>query len=97
MAYVCSATWVASEGREGIVRDALKDLTPASREESGNLYYQVYLDPDEPRVFRIFEVYRDADAFTAHAQSEHFATYALGKAIPELESRTRTFFVTLDD
>lgn len=96
MAFVCSATWTAQEGQEETVREALQHLSPASRTEPGNIYYQAHQDPAEPRIFRIFEVYTDADAFKAHATYDHFEKWALGQAIPALETRQRDFSQTLD-
>lgn len=96
MAFVCSATWIAKDGEAETVRSALEQLSPASREEPGNLYYQAHQSPDEPNVFRIFEVYADEDAFKAHGTSPHFEKWALGQAIPALETRQRDFTETLD-
>lgn len=96
MAFVCNAIWVAKPGSEGLVQEALRQLSPASRAEVGNLYYQAYQDPEEPRVFRIFEIYVDEDAFKAHGQYDHFTQWAVGSAIPELEDRRREFYQTLD-
>lgn len=96
MAFVCSATWIAKPGEEETVRDALEKLSPASRKEPGNIYYQAYQSPEEPHTFRIFEVYVDEDAFTAHATYAHFERWALGQAIPALETRQRDFYTTLD-
>ena len=96
MAFVCSATWIAKPGEEETVRAALEKLSPASRDEPGNLYYQAYQSPEEPNTFRIFEVYADEEAFTAHATYPHFEKWALGQAIPVLERRQRDFYETLD-
>jgi len=96
MAFVCSATWTAKPGEEETVRDALAQLSPASRAEPGNLYYQAHQDPQEPHIFRIFEVYVDEDAFKAHGTYPHFEKWALGQAIPALETRQRDFSTTLD-
>jgi quinol monooxygenase YgiN len=96
MAFVCSATWTAKPGEEETVRTALAQLSPASRAEPGNLYYQAHQDPQEPGVFRIFEVYVDEDAFKAHGTYPHFEKWALGHAIPALETRQRDFSETLD-
>jgi quinol monooxygenase YgiN len=96
MAFVCSATWIAKPGEAETVRDALEKLSPASREEPGNLYYQAYQDPAEPNVFRIFEVYTDEAAFKTHGTYPHFAQWAAGQAIPALETRQRDFYETLD-
>lgn len=96
MAFVCVATWVAKEGSAHLVDEALKHLSPASRTEEGNIYYQAYRSPEEPNTFRIFEVYKDEAAFKQHASYEHFEKWALGQAIPALELRQRDFFETLD-
>jgi quinol monooxygenase YgiN len=96
MAYICSATWVAKDGEADTVRRALEHLAPASRDEPGNLYYQPYQDPEQPNVFRIFEVYADEAAFAEHGQTPHFQKWALGEAIPALETRQRDFYTTLD-
>ena len=96
MAFVCNATWIAKPGEEDTVRDALSKLTPASREEPGNLYYQVYQHPDEPNIFRIFEVYTDEAAFKKHGTYPHFEQWALGQAIPVLETRQRDLYETVD-
>jgi alkylhydroperoxidase/carboxymuconolactone decarboxylase family protein YurZ/quinol monooxygenase YgiN len=95
MPYICAVTWTAKPGREGIVREALIDLAKASREESRNFYYQPYQDPAMPRVFRIFEVYQDEDAFKAHLATKHFRELGEGTAIPELELSESRFFQTL--
>jgi quinol monooxygenase YgiN len=96
MAVVLKATWTAREGAEETVLDALTKLSPLSRAEPGCRFYQAYRDPAEPRVFHIFEIYEDEAAVATHGASEHFATYALGQAIPVLESRERAFYETID-
>jgi quinol monooxygenase YgiN len=96
MAYVVSAIWTANEGSEQAVLDALSELAPLSREEPGSVYYQAYQDPEEPRVFRLFEVYADEAGYQAHMDSDHFQRLAFGTAIPLLESRERAFYETLD-
>ena len=95
MAYVVSATWTAQPGQEGVVLDAIEKLTPLSREEAGNRFYQAYQDPSEPGIFRLFEIYEDEDAYAAHGASDHFKQYALEQAIPVLATRERAFFQTI--
>jgi quinol monooxygenase YgiN len=96
MAVVLQVTWTAKEGSEDTVVDALAKLAPLSREEPGCRFYQAYRDPAEPRAIHLFEIYDDEDALTAHGESEHFKQYALGQAIPALESRERALFETVD-
>jgi quinol monooxygenase YgiN len=95
MAYVVAATWTAQPGQEAVVLDAIEKLTPLSRAEPGNRYYQAYQDPAEPLVFHLYEVYDDAAAYQAHGESEHFKTYAFGQAIPVLANRERKFYETI--
>lgn len=95
MAYVVSAHWTAEPGQEDVVRDAIDKLTPPSREEPGNVFYQAYQDPTEPSVFHLFEIYEDEAAYTAHGASDHFAEFGHGQAIPVLAKRERAFYETI--
>ncbi len=96
MPYVVAATWTANEGSEEVVLDAIRRLTPISREEPGNRFYQAYRDPAEPRVFHLFEIYDDEAAYKAHGESEHFQQIGFGEAIPVLENRERAFYETIE-
>ena len=96
MAYVVSAVWTAKPGKEELVRDVIRQLTPLSRAEPGCRFYQPHADPAQPRVFRLFEIYDDEAAYKAHAESEHFQRLALGEAIPELAARERGFYETFE-
>jgi quinol monooxygenase YgiN len=94
MAYVVLARWQAKAGKEDVVADALARLIEPSRAEPGTLLYQVHRDPEDARLFLLYEQYVDEAAYAAHAASEHFQTYGLGQGIPNLESRERAFYVT---
>lgn len=96
MAVVLVARWVAKAGEEVAVREVLSEVARASRKEEGNLVYQAFQDPAEPRVFQLFEMYRDDAALTAHGESEHFQTWVLGRALPLLEERERRLYTSLD-
>ncbi|XVX19787.1 putative quinol monooxygenase [Actinomycetota bacterium] len=96
MAYVVTANWTAQPGSEDVVLDAIRQLTPLSRQEPGNRFYQAYQDPEEPGVFRLFEIYDDEDAYRAHGESAHFQEFAVGQAIPVLDKRERAFYTTID-
>src|SRR5438445_442821 len=76
--------------------EAVEQLTGPSRAEPGCLFYQPHVDPENPRVFFIYEQYADEDACKAHGESEHFQRIGLGEAIPLLENRERAFYETLD-
>jgi quinol monooxygenase YgiN len=96
MAYVVIARWSAKAGEEGAAAAVLSKLIPATRAEPGCLIYQAHRDPDDPRVFLLYEQYADEDAFQAHTESAHFRRYVLDEAAPHLESRQREFYVTWD-
>jgi quinol monooxygenase YgiN len=94
MAYVLTAKWTAREDEVPAVEAALRRLIAATRAEPGNLVYQCHRDPSDPRVFLLYEMYEDEDAFKAHASSAHFDEFAVRDGIPRLESRERHFYVT---
>lgn len=96
MAYVVTAIWTAQPGQEDVVRDAIHNLTPPSRAEPGNRFYQAYTNPHSPGIFHLFEIYDDEAAYAAHGSSEHFAKWGHGQAIPVLVKRERAFYETVD-
>ncbi len=94
MAYVVVAKWIANEGEEAAVAAAIEALVEPSRAEPGNLVYQPHRDPQDPRVFMIYEQYADEQASAAHGASAHFQRHAVGDAIPRLVSRERSSYET---
>lgn len=46
-----------------------------SREETGCLRFDVYEEASRPRLFLLFEIYRDAASLDAHRASAHFAAF----------------------
>jgi quinol monooxygenase YgiN len=96
VAFVVTAKWTARDGEEGAVANAIRQLLGPTRAEPGNLVYQCHRDPDDPRVFFLYEMYVDRDAYLAHGASPHFHAYAVTEGIPRLDSRERAFYVTWD-
>ncbi len=96
MAYVVAAIWKAKEGQADTVLRVIEKMTPLSRKEPGCLFYQAQRSPDDPNVFFLYEQYRDAAGYEAHMASPHFEQYVRGEAIPNLESRERAFYETID-
>ena len=45
------------------------------RDEPGCLRFDVVRDNDDPHHYLFYEVYRDADAFAAHRDSDHYAQW----------------------
>ncbi|GEK79164.1 putative quinol monooxygenase [Agrococcus baldri] len=85
--YVAIATYTAKPDTADQVAQLLPWLAQASRQEPGNISYSIARDLERPHVFTIVEIYDDADAFTAHRESAHFASIAKMQIIPLLESR----------
>ena len=85
--YIAVATYTAKPDATEQVAMLLPQLAAASRAEEGNISYSVARDLEHPNVFTIVEVYQDADAFTAHRESAHFASIGKMQIIPLLESR----------
>jgi quinol monooxygenase YgiN len=92
MSYVVCAKWTAQPGHEAEVRACIEALVAPSRAEPGSLSYIPHEDPDDPRVFLLYEEYVDEAAYQAHGASPHFQELAVGRAIPLLQSRERTFW-----
>jgi quinol monooxygenase YgiN len=95
MAYVVTAIWTAREGQEDTIAEVIRVMTPLSREEPGCLFYQAHRSPENPRVFFLYEQYVDQAGYEAHMATPHFEKHVRGEAIPNLESRERTFYETM--
>lgn len=96
MAYVVAAVWRAKEGQEEKILEVIKKMTPPSRQEPGCLFYQAQRSPTDPRLFFLYEQYKDAAGYEAHMTTPHFEQYVKAEAIPNLESRERAFYETID-
>ena len=62
--------------------ELIDTLVEESNEEPGVIDYRAATDVQDPNVVRFLERYEDADAFAAHAESEHFETFEA--ELPEL-------------
>jgi quinol monooxygenase YgiN len=98
MAYVVSAKWRAKQGKADRLLEVIREMTPPSRAEEGNLFYQAQRSVDDPQLFYLYEQYVDEAGYQAHMDSEHFTRLVKEEAIPELlEDRERAFYETIDD
>ena len=98
MAYVVSAKWTAKEGKAERLLEVIREMTPPSRDEPGNLFYQAQVSTEDPQVFYLYEQYVDEAGYRAHQDSEHFTRLVKEEAIPDLlEDRERAFYETIDD
>ena len=98
MAYVVSAKWRAKEGKEERLLEVIREMTPPSRAEPGNVFYQAQRSLEDPRLFYLYEQYVDEAGYHAHQDSEHFTRLVKQEAIPELlAAREREFYTTIGD
>jgi quinol monooxygenase YgiN len=96
MAYCLVVKWTIKESELDAVLEALRPLTATSREEPGCLLYQAHRDPENDNVIFLYEQYENEAAYQAHAESEHFKTYALAEIFPRRESAERAAYVTFE-
>jgi quinol monooxygenase YgiN len=96
MAFVVIAKWTAREGEEDAVAGAVEAMVEPSRAEPGVILYQPHRDPEDPKVFLLYEQYVDEAAYKAHGESAHFQRFGFEEGIPRLESRERSFFETFE-
>jgi quinol monooxygenase YgiN len=96
MAFVLVARLTAREGEQDRAAEIIPELAAASSAEPGNVHYIPHRDPEDPRVFLMYEQYRDKAAFEEHGQTEHFQSIAVGELFPLMEGRERNFYETLD-
>jgi quinol monooxygenase YgiN len=96
MAYALVARMTTREGEEERAEGLIRRLEDASRQEPGVVHYIAHRDPDDPRVFLMYEQYRDKAAFEAHGQTDHFKELAVGELFPLMVDRQRNFYETVD-
>ena len=96
MAYTLVVRMTAPAGEQDRAEELIRRLAEASRQEPGAVHYIAHRDAEDPRVFLIYEQYRDKPAFEEHGQTEHFKEIAMGQLFPMLEGRERSIYETLD-
>lgn len=96
MAFVVAATWLAKEGEEKRVEETIVKMTPLSRAEEGNIFYQAQVNPEDPRTFFLYEQYVDEAAYEAHKETPHFQENVFGYIIEYLAERSVKTYTTID-
>jgi quinol monooxygenase YgiN len=90
-----AVTWEAKDGEADAVADILRRMAIAVKSEPGTLLFWPHRSSSNDRLFFLYELYADDDAFAAHQQTEHFKTLILGQAVPKLARRERVQFKPL--
>lgn len=61
--------------KEGSLQQAIDTLTPMieqSREEAGNISYQLFQSQEDPNTIMFIEFWKDQEAIDIHGSTEHF-------------------------
>ena len=69
------AILAAKPGKAEALRALLDGMLVQSRQEPGNLRYDLWRDQADPNRFVLDELYADNAAVAAHRQSPHFQDY----------------------
>ena len=71
MYVVCVTVWV-TPGHESEFIEATRLNHLGTRQEPGNVRFDVLRAEDDPSRFFLYEVYRSADEFKTHQQTPHY-------------------------
>lgn len=78
------ARFLAKAGREEDLHRALDSLVAPTRQEAGNLQYDVFRLREQPAVFYLAECWKDEAALAAHFEQPYLKEFLA--AIPELQA-----------
>lgn len=70
------------------VKECLRQLTAATRQEPGCVTYVAHLVKDAPTTILLYEQYRDQAALEQHRSSPHFKQYAADVLYKLMTSRS---------
>jgi quinol monooxygenase YgiN len=96
MAFVVAATWKAKPGEAERVTGVIKKMTPLSRAEPGNVFYQAQVNPEDPETFFLYEQYADAQAYEDHKQTPYFQENVFGYILEYLAERSVKTYEPID-
>ncbi|MCJ0869651.1 putative quinol monooxygenase [Streptomyces sp. AP-93] len=91
MTYAVIAHYRCESADEATVRAALLKMREHTRNEPGNLAYDVHAETDRPGGFVLYERYADRAGFDAHTAAGHFDELIVGTVRPLLTERTVMF------
>lgn len=79
--------WKIRETEITRILSLLKELVEKTRNEPGNISYNIYQSAEDASEIFLHERYMDGDAIAAHKDSEHYQKIVLTQIIPHLEIR----------
>lgn len=87
--------WKIRESESQRILGLLPRLVEATRNEKGNLAYNIYQSADDANVLILHERYADAEAVELHKASAHYQETVAGQIIPHLDEREVTSVIKL--
>lgn len=86
------ATLRAREGKENRLRDILLALVVESRQEKGNVRYDLLVGQDDPRDLALHEIWENEGVLNAHLRSKHIANaYLFAEELNEFPPRVISY------
>ena len=79
--------WRIKEVETPNILSLLEELVENTRNEPGNLAYNIYQSVENTNELILHERYVDSDAVELHKNSDHYQQIVLQKIIPHLEIR----------
>ncbi|MDQ0676120.1 quinol monooxygenase YgiN [Pseudarthrobacter siccitolerans] len=70
--------FIAKEGHEATLQEALAKLESASRKDAGCLEYTVFSDDHRPGAFVLFEGWASREDLKAHNEEDHVKEFVQG-------------------
>lgn len=94
--YVVCVTVMVEKGQEERFIEATRKNHLGTRQEAGNIRFDVLRANDDAQRFFLYEVYRSADDFKAHQQTEHYLRWkeevADAMAVPRVGIKHHSLF-----
>jgi len=82
------ARYIVPEHNREQVLALIHQVAEASRQEPGNIAFDIFENVDDPTRIVLLERYESRDAFAAHRQTTHFHELVLGEVVPLLTDRS---------
>ncbi len=78
------------------IRNTLRNLGAASRQEPGCVAYVTHIVESEPNTVLIYQQFRDAEALEVHRASGHFEQYMANGLYRKARERTVETLVSIE-
>ena len=79
--------WTIRESETSRILGLLPQLAEGTKNEKGNLSYDIYQSEENHNVLFLHERYADQEAVEIHKNSAHYQEIVVAQIIPHLETR----------